>query len=428
MRRWIFLIVLAPLLYGCIHIYQPNELVYEFPDKFYTARVYYVKIGLKNTLGFLISGITVKVNGTEYRTDDSGYATIELYYEESGTKQMQIECESFKKTIQIKVEKPSWLIFLWLASDNNLDRYTDNDLKEITSASEDVSVVILWDSSDQSRDGVYFLTNSSGIVLREKTGEINSGDGNLLNLYTNRFSKVESDHKALIIWDHGLGWVDVVPKNYVVKGISYDDESKDFLTIEEIANNVKGRWDVLGMDACLMGSLEVVYALRGCADYVVASAHEIKGTGWDYRFLESVSRTTPFEFCKQIVDYYKEFYKDDHNTSLAVYGVDEISNAVDSLNSFLSQNSVDFQSRSWTVYNSTYDLYDLGEVLESLQATETWEKFDEVVVYRYLSGAKPKSLATSIFVCADKTKIELLNYVTTAFAVDTVWDEFLLSQ
>ncbi|MFN3283628.1 MAG: clostripain-related cysteine peptidase [Pseudothermotoga sp.] len=427
MRRVALLIALVPLLCGCVYIFKPSDMVYELADELYAGKVYYLKIGFKNSLGFLMSYITIKVDTVEYKTDDYGYATIPIYYEEVGTKELKIEYGSMTKTLQISIKKPSWLVFLWLASDNNLDRFVDGDFQEMAKAAEDISTIVVWDSSDPSRDGIYALTNDSKMVKIEKTNELNSGDGTLFREYTKRFSEIDSDYKALIIWNHGLSWIDVTPESYRVKGIAYDDQSKDFLKISEIAQNVTGKWDVLGMDACLMGSVEVIYALREIADYIVASAYEIQGTGWDYSFLSRMSGKDPFEFCKELVDYYREFYKNNFETSLAVYKTDAIDDAIDSFEEFLMTPPV-LQNSRWTNYSQTYCLYDLGEVLETLGATETLEKFDKVVVYKHLSNAKSQSLATSIFVCQDRNKIDTLEYASTEFAQNTSWDEFLLNQ
>lgn len=427
MRKIIFLIALVPLLYGCVCIFVPKELVYKLPEELYAGKVYYLKLGFKNDLGFLMPNLTVKVDGVDYRTDDYGYATIQLYYEQIGIKELKIECGSISRTLKIKVVKPSWLVFVWVSSDNNLDKYVTDDLQEMTKAAEDVSVIVLWDSSDLSKDGIYILTIDSTLVKTEETGEINSGDGNLLRKYTEKFSEIDSDYKALIIWNHGSAWCDVVPENYKTKGIAYDDQSKDFLTISEIANNVIGSWDVLGMDACLMGSIEVIYALREITNYIVASAHNIQGTGWDYKFLSSVNQKGPSEFCTELVNYYKEYYRNYPNISLAVYKTDVVNDAVNLFNDFLSTCSMKLQP-NWTNYSQSYCLYDLGEVLESLRATETLEKFNEVVVYKYLSNAKSKSLATSIFFSKDVSKIHDLGYTLTEFAQNTGWDEFLLNQ
>ncbi|HEY8543251.1 MAG TPA: clostripain-related cysteine peptidase [Pseudothermotoga sp.] len=423
MRRLIFLIGIIPLLCGCVYILEPKDIVYELTNNLYTARVYHLRVGVKNAIGFLMAGTTIKVNEVEYKTDDSGYAVIPLYYEEAGIKKLKIEKESINKTLEIDVKKPSWLIFLWLASDNNLDDQVMGDLEEMTNAAQDVSLIILWDSSNQSKDGIYVMTEDSTIIRIEETGEINSGDGNLLRYYTEKFSKIDSNYKAIIIWNHGLAWYDL--NVYKTKGISYDDQSKDFLTIQEITDNVTGNWDVLGMDACLMGSIEVIYALKDVADYILASAHNIPGTGWNYSFTRSISQSTPLEMCEKIVDSYRDFYSNFPNISLAVYETKYISSAIDLFNEFLSTTNTKLQKNFWTTYSSSYCLYDLGEVLESLQATQVLNDFSQVVVYKYLSNSKPESLATSIFVCKN---IEKMNYGSTKFATDTIWDEFLLGQ
>ncbi|MGJ8455000.1 clostripain-related cysteine peptidase [Pseudothermotoga sp. U03pept] len=430
MKRIIILfVVLLPFLHGCTNISVPSAFVYRFPENLYAGKVHFVKIGVKNAFGFLIANTTIKVNDVDYTTDDSGYATVPIYFAESGTKQITVQSGLVEETKQLQLKKPSWFIFLWICSDNNLDTYVQTDLQEIVKAADDVSVAILWDSREPSKDGLYILTDLRTIYKIEPSGEINSGDGDLLKSFTERFSSLDSDRKALIIWNHGLSWIDIPPSDYSTKGISYDDQSKDFLTIDEIAKNVKGSWDVFGMDACLMGSVEVIYALKEIADFILASPNDIPADGFDYGFLADVSNKSPVDFSKAAIDYYKNYYySKSYATSLAVYETSRVDEAINSLNTFLSPLPQDLPNlSSITTYSSYFHLYDLGQVLEKMQATETLEKFNEVVVYRYLSEELPTSLGMSVFFPANKEDVTRLQYSSTQFAEDTLWDEFLLN-
>lgn len=430
MKKMIFfLIALMPFLHGCVSLFTPSVFVYRFPENLYAGKIHFVKIGVKNTFGFLIANTTIKVNGVDYKTDDSGYATVPIYFEEIGTKQIVVECGLVKETKQLQLKKPSWFVFLWICSDNNLDVYVQKDLQEIVKAADDVSVVILWDSHETSQDGLYILTDSKTIYRVEAKGEINSGDGDLLKSFTERFSSVDSDRKALIIWNHGLSWIDTLPIDYSTKGISYDNESKDFLTIDEMARNVKGKWDVFGMDACLMGSVEVIYALKGIADFILASAHEIPTDGFDYRFLADVSHKSSIDFAKTAIDYYKNYYSTkNYPTSLVACETSKIDDAINSLNTFLYQSQPDLPNPSNMItYSSSLSLYDLGEVFESMQASETLEKLKEVVVYKYLPERFFNALGLSVFFTTEKEDITRLQYSSTQFAKDTLWDEFLLN-
>lgn len=89
----------------------------------------------------------------------------------------------------------------------------------------------------------------------------------------------------LIVGGHGSGWRGVKPPQN--KGISYDEVSKNHISPAELAQAIKagGGVDVYASDACLMQTFEVVYELRGAAEYAVGSQESTPGTGYNYELL-----------------------------------------------------------------------------------------------------------------------------------------------
>jgi hypothetical protein len=98
-----------------------------------------------------------------------------------------------------------------------------------------------------------------------------------------------AERYALVLWDHGWGWY--LAADGETKGISQDDSSGNDISVargelEEIFSAVTttlGRpLDVVGMDACLMGSWEVDYVLAPHADVFVGSQASEDWDGWPY--------------------------------------------------------------------------------------------------------------------------------------------------
>lgn len=79
----------------------------------------------------------------------------------------------------------------------------------------------------------------------------------------------------LDIWDHGGSFAGMGPDQNT-KGILGNDETKSVL------DKLGFRADIIGFDACLMASVEVVAAVVGHADYLIASEETEPGHGWDY--------------------------------------------------------------------------------------------------------------------------------------------------
>ena len=106
----------------------------------------------------------------------------------------------------------------------------------------------------------------------------------------------------LIFWDHGAG---------PVYGFGYDEhQSEDsVLTIDEIQTAIRQSgiyFDIIGMDSCIMSSLELCCAMYNYCDYMILSEDFESGYGWSYTgWLNALSEDTGIsseELGKIIVD------------------------------------------------------------------------------------------------------------------------------
>jgi len=93
----------------------------------------------------------------------------------------------------------------------------------------------------------------------------------------------------LIFWNHGAG---------PVYGFGYDEhQSEDsVLTIDEIQTAIRQSgiyFDIIGMDSCIMSSLELCCAMYNYCDYMILSEDFESGYGWSYTgWLNALSENT----------------------------------------------------------------------------------------------------------------------------------------
>jgi hypothetical protein len=166
-------------------------------------------------------------------------------------------------------------------------------------------------------------------------GELNMGDGKTLEEFVRwGVATYPAERYMLIIWDHGDGWrflntvkLNVSPEaqnivsafrtlavrqskeksteragetsrsallpsdrgvEAIVRASSVDDTSGgDKLYNRETADALRAalggtKLDVLGFDACLMGTVETAYAFRNVANVMVGSEELEPGDGWNY--------------------------------------------------------------------------------------------------------------------------------------------------
>jgi hypothetical protein len=189
----------------------------------------------------------------------------------------------------------SWTFLVYMMGDTNLEPYALDDLTEMASvgSSDELNVVAMVDRSpDYSSDGVLnlddwedtklFEVQQDEFVELDDLGELNTGDPETLASFVETaVTEYPAENYALLLWDHGGGWL----------GMGADETNdEDQLELDEIAAGIDaglaatdvGTLDLIGFDACLMATYEVVSTLAPYADYMVASEEVEPGHGWNY--------------------------------------------------------------------------------------------------------------------------------------------------
>ena len=126
-------------------------------------------------------------------------------------------------------------------------------------------------------------------IVAQTQGNANMGLPETLSAFLNYCGEnYPAEHNMLILWDHGGGplW------GYGVDEL-YDSDS---LLLGEMRTAMEQsvfhggedgkKLDLVGFDACLMGSLECMTIWRDYADYYVGSEELEPGDGWNYEFLK----------------------------------------------------------------------------------------------------------------------------------------------
>ncbi|MCR5673624.1 MAG: hypothetical protein K6F87_07925 [Lachnospiraceae bacterium] len=117
-------------------------------------------------------------------------------------------------------------------------------------------------------------------LVRDDLGQLDSTKTETLSGFID-FSKKNypADRYMLIFWDHGGG---------PVYGFGYDEWQDDTasLTLDEIQEALRSnpdvRFDIIGMDCCIMANLETCYVLAPFCKFAVLSEDFESGLGWSY--------------------------------------------------------------------------------------------------------------------------------------------------
>ena len=191
-----------------------------------------------------------------------------------------------------------------------------SDLNEILYAahSDKVNIVIETGGTKRWRNSVMstqsnqiWLVNQGeqiGLVPLGNVGSQNMADPNNLAYFIQLCAQnYPADRYMLILWDHGGG---------SVQGYAYDEVyNRGTMTLDKVYSALEQggvKFDFIGFDACLMGTVETAVATTPFADYLIASEEVEPGTGWYYtNWLTSLANNTSIpttEIGKQIIDDY----------------------------------------------------------------------------------------------------------------------------
>lgn len=215
-------------------------------------------------------------------------------------------------------EKPKWTFMVYMDADNSLDTACLDDLSEMQTvgSTTEVNIVVMLDRYSKicgfnGTEILYINKGSNVTVWGRWTNEyeLNMGDPETLTWFINyTVENYPADKYALIIWDHGGNW----------EGVSWDSTNNDYLTVEEVRNAIEmsiiERVDILGFDACLMGSIEVAYtmSLSNKVGVMVASEDFIPWDGWPYDLILEDLVNNPewnaHDFSADMVDEYVASY------------------------------------------------------------------------------------------------------------------------
>lgn len=237
--------------------------------------------------------------------------------------------------------------------------------------------------------GIYQL-RANGMRRLWQGEMLNMGDGETLSLFLNTVAKEShTDRYVLIFWDHGGG-----PLNGVCWDENFENDSLSlFELLEGLSESpfAEKKLDMIGFDACLMGSVETAWLLSPYARYMVASEEREPGSGWDYSFLFGMEKdASPVCTGKRIIDAYLGSFPEDYGSALTLSLIDlayadeivnEMSAYFESLNDILTNSifksiaalryGVQGYGRDYRAVESAD--YDMVDVIGLLKACEGYD-------------------------------------------------------
>ena len=208
-------------------------------------------------------------------------------------------------------EDDTWLVMLYQDADDKVleqDIFIDLNEAEKVGSSDRVHIVAQVDRYKGGFEGNgswsdtrrYFVTQDDDLQtvhseVVENLGEVNMADGqSLVDFVTWAVQTYPASKHALILSDHGMGWpggwsdsggggsVDrSIPMTAALGDQIYLMELDQALD-QALSQSGIDKFELIGMDACLMSHLEVLSALQPHGRYMVASQETEPSLGWAY--------------------------------------------------------------------------------------------------------------------------------------------------
>ncbi len=383
---------------------------------------------------------------------------------------------SVTKTVSITVNGPArtkWTVLVYLNAANDLYTYglLNMNQMEKLAASTDCRFVVQWKQyrrlyPEASFDGTrrYLVTpdNSNSQVNSQVIQDLGTGVDmgqaqTLRDFVTWGVKNYPADRTLLVVWDHGDGWRPArsFQTPAATRAISWDDEFSTAIDVWDMHTALQGiKLEAIAFDACDMQMAEVAGELENNCNYMTGSQDLTPGPGYPYNLVFATMWMSPNNSTKDIlqtfsstmVSYYPTTTITQSTWDMSKFGA--FKTALDQLASALMTNGSAVKSILTAARVNTlrldpsssaqfyFDAYDLADKIKNsagcptavqTACTNLQTAVSNLVVWHGASSDRANSHGVSV----DFSPTASLNstaYKKLQLAIDTQWDEFLLSQ
>lgn len=208
------------------------------------------------------------------------------------------------------------LVYMCGSSLESRNGAATDDISELLRADipDKVNIVIetggawKWKNYGISYDKIQRYKVSDGeLALLEETRLSSMGDAETLRSFIDWGTETfPAERTALILWDHGGGFLGGVCMDELYRG--------DWLTISELDEALSdskfdGKFSFIGFDCCLMANYETALIVSKYTDVMIASEDDEPVDGWNYQAVAEAIGKTDFydtvlsDFAKSTPDY-----------------------------------------------------------------------------------------------------------------------------
>ncbi|HIH01989.1 TPA: hypothetical protein HA259_07995 [Thermoplasmata archaeon] len=261
-------------------------------------------------------------------------------------------CQSGLPPQEAATQEPgesTWTVMVYMAADTENALPWEMDINELEAADQvdGTNIIALVDPEGLANsmllriehDDNYFdptivstELDDDGAVI-PGGGEVNTGSpATLRDFIVYSSTAYPAENLVLVMWGHGAGWRGLCP------------DGLDILTLPELrsaltmTNEAIGRGlDLVILDTCSGGTLELAVEISDYADLLVASEVLVPSTGLPYmQIMDTIAwdpTQTPRDFAEELVERYIDWTASaiEYSTSMGLFDLDTVEGVVERL-------------------------------------------------------------------------------------------------
>jgi predicted small lipoprotein YifL len=333
----------------------------------------------------------------------------------------------------------TWTLMFYFDGDNNLDEAIATDVGTLEAVDPPpwLNIVLLWDRLGNGNSRLYQVIGGGKTRLADPTylglsdtgsEELDMADpATVEGLIDFSQASFPADNYGLFMSDHGDGWSKKAAGDpAVTKGVCSDDTGSDGepMSVQtELRGAIQGKGlDVIGFDACLMAMVEVAWALKDDALYMVTSQATEPDTGWDYTpwltdWIDGGTGSASDLVIDEVITY-GELYADYGDWSTVTQSAIDLALMPalgDAIDAFMAAD--DPAGHLGGEIESGMGYYDLWEIADGAGNTGLTTAVENAVIQNWHSGSGTAPAGLSIFY---QNSFES-DYTSIPFCLDTDW-------
>lgn len=221
---------------------------------------------------------------------------------------------------------PERTVLVYMPGENNLSREVTENINAmlecLAGTKYERNLIAFADQRDAAP--CMLRITPSGIDTLDVFENVSLVDASTLSMAIEYVKKnCRNKSYGLVLWGHGTGWIPLSQLHNVARNLGYapmrsatrsyaleystgKNRVMHSIDLDSIITAIPdGMFDFIAFDACYMANVEVAYALRKKADYILASCAEVAGSGYPYSTITNhLIENNLTKVCSGFMDYY----------------------------------------------------------------------------------------------------------------------------